>query len=185
MKPFIPKRFTLAVAILACVAGATSIAQTMPTRPPPGDGLQPAPAASFPTLKRADLTPQPAGPQFLFSIRNVGTDDAPLTTTTITCKAYTAPPGQGTYVPCVEGTHYVIVSSPASPPGTVKSSSTWKVPPPALAASTGEFKFTLNIKPSPAQWRRGLNFDICADSNSAVSELNEGNNCLGFNQTWP
>lgn len=184
---------TTVAAIAACVLTTSSLAQTVsPTVPgggiqaaPKGGGLQPGPAASWPSLKRADLTAEGQGAQFGFRVRNIGTGDAPPTTTTVVCTAYTSnTPGQGTYVPCRQGAHYVL--TPGMPPaGTSASGDSWKVPTPALAATSGQFAFTLNIKTTPTQKTRGLNFKVCADANNAVNELNEGNNCQSFNYTWP
>jgi CARDB len=192
MKRIYLKALSLTVGLTAIAAATASFAQVTTTTPgggirpvPPGGGLQPAPAASFPSLKRADLTAASAGAQFGFVIRNGGTGDAVPSTTTIKCTAYTSnTPGQGTYVPCVQGTHYT--STPQMPPpGTVSSGDTWKVPTPAIAATSGQFAFTLGVKTTTAQRTRGLNFQVCADSHNAVNESNEGNNCYGFNYTWP
>jgi CARDB len=181
MKHFRFTKLTIAAAIAFCAGSNVSLANQIGTAP--GRTLQPAPAASWPSLKRADLTSAAAGAQFGFVIRNVGTGDAAASTTTIKCRAYTSnTPGQGTYIPCRQGTHYT--SAPAMPPpGTVSSGDTWKVPTPALAATSGQFTFTLGIKPVPPL--RSLNFEVCADANNAISELNEGNNCFGFTYTWP
>jgi hypothetical protein len=186
MKRFRLPSLTLATTVAMCFANTPSSAQTMTPRPS-GGGLQPAPAASSPSLKRADLTADSNGSQFGFLIRNVGTGDAASTVTYITCTAYVAATptkAGGGYVPCVQGTHYVLTPT-IPPPGTVSSGDAWKVPTPALAATSGQFVFTLNIKTTPAQRPRGLNFKVCADANGAVNELNEGNNCAAFNYSWP
>jgi hypothetical protein len=194
MKRFLISTLTIATAIAACFATTLSIAQTLsPAKPPgggitatpPGGGLQPGPAASWPSLKRADLTAEGlGGVGFGFRIRNVGTGDAPATTTLVTCTAKTVAATHATIVPCVLGTHYVL--TPVMPPaGTVSSGNTWKVPTPALAASSGQFEFTLGVKTTPQQRANGLIFKTCADANSAVNELNEGNNCYSVNYYWP
>ncbi len=196
MKFFHLTKLTLAVATATFIATTVSVAQTIPSpstpggglKPTPsGGGLQPAPAASWPTLKRADLTAESQGTQFGFRVRNIGTGDAPSTLTYITCTAYVAATPTkigGGYVPCVQGTHYVLTPT-MPPPGTAGSGDSWKVPTPALPSTSGQFAFTLNIKTTPAQRLRGLNFKVCADANNVVNELNEGNNCQSFNYTWP
>jgi hypothetical protein len=185
MKRYRLPPLTLATAIAACLVATLGTAQTMTPRPP--GSLQPAPAASWPSLKRADLIAESQGAQFGFRVRNTGTGDAPATITHITCTAYVASTPTkigGGYVPCVKGTHYVNVPG-MNPPGTAESGDSWKVPTGALPASTGQFAFTLNIKTTPAQRIRGLNFKVCADANNTVNELNEGNNCAAFNYSWP
>jgi hypothetical protein len=181
MKHFRFTKLTIAAAIAFCAGSNVSLANQIGTAP--GRTLQPAPAASWPSLKPADLTAAAAGAQFGFVVRNVGTGDAATSTTTIKCRAYTSStPGQGTYIPCRQGTHYTITAV-MPPPGTASSGDTWKVPTPALAATSGQFAFTLGIKPVPPL--RSLNFEVCADASNAISELNEGNNCFGFTYTWP
>jgi CARDB len=192
MKQIYLKALSLTLGLTAIAAATTSFAQV--TSPTPGaglsptlqgGGLQPKAAASFPSLKRADLTTEGlGGVGFGFRIRNVGTGDAPATTTLVTCTAISATATHATPVPCVQGTHY-IVTPVMPPPGTVSSGNTWKVPTPALPATTGQFTFTLGVTTTPQQRARGLIFKVCADANSAVNELNEGNNCYTINYYWP
>jgi hypothetical protein len=148
----------------------------------------PGKAASWPSL-RSDLTATSAGAQFGFIVRNVGQGSAPASATSVTCTAWVAPslPTKlgGSYVPCVEGKHYITGPGTPPPAGTVKSGNVWKVPTGALAANTGQTTFSINIKTTPEQKARGLNFNVCADASGAINESNEGNNCQGFNYTWP
>jgi CARDB len=185
--------FAFATAIAACVVATSSVAQTpSPSVPgggiqaaPKGGGLQHGPAASWPSLKRADLTAEGlGGVGFGFRIRNVGTGDTPATTTLVTCTAVSAAATHATQVPCVQGTHY-LVTPVMPPPGTVASGNTWKVPTPALPATTGQFTFTLGVTTTPQQRARGLIFKVCADASNAINELNEGNNCYTINYYWP
>jgi CARDB len=183
MKQLRLSKFSIATATVIAIAVGSTTSLANPNVTTAGRTLQPAPAASWPSLKRADLTAGHGGAQFGFVIRNVGTGDAAASTTTIKCRAYTSStPGQGTYIPCRQGTHYTITPV-MPPPGTASSGDTWKVPTPALAATSGQFAFTLGIKPVPPL--RSLNFEVCADANNAISEFNEGNNCFGFTYTWP
>jgi hypothetical protein len=151
--------------------------------------LIPGKAASLPGLTRPDLTAASAGAQFGFVVRNIGSGNAPASATTVTCTAWVAPslPTKlgGSYVPCVEGTHYVTGPGTPPPAGTVKGANVWKVPTPALAANTGQTTFSINIKTTATQKPRGLNFKVCADAGTSVAESNEGNNCQDFNYTWP
>ncbi|TAG03145.1 MAG: hypothetical protein EAZ43_07150 [Betaproteobacteria bacterium] len=186
MKYFRVSKLTIATAIAFGAGSNASMASDIVAAP--GRTLQPAPAASWPHLNRPDLVADSTGAQFGFSIRNIGTGNSPSSITLITCTAWsTATPtkGGGGYVPCVEGTHYVTLGGPLPPAGTSKSGNVWKVPTGALAATTGQTTFTLNIKTTPAQRTRGLNFEVCADANNAIAELSESNNCKGFNYTWP
>ncbi len=178
-------KLAIGATVAFSVGSSASVAQVVAA---PSGTLQPAPAASWPSLNRPDLVAEAAGAQFGFRVRNIGSGNAPSSVTVITCTAWsTATPTKigGGYVPCVEGTHYVTLGGPLPPAGTVKSGNVWKVPTGALAATSGQTTFTLNVKTTPAQRVRGLNFQVCADANTAIAESNEGNNCGGFNYTWP
>jgi hypothetical protein len=181
--------FTLFAGIAAAVVSSALVAQTVLSPTKPGGGLQPSAPASFPTLKRPDLTSGNQGYNFGFRIMNIGTGDAPVSTTEVTCRVAPNPPPSQTYVPCVEGTHYITVPGVPLPPGTMKTSgNTWKIATPPLAASsgpTGQFAFTLNIRSARTLQSRSLNFIVCADAALSINELNEGNNCNGFTYTWP
>jgi hypothetical protein len=184
MSDFRFNKLAVVMTTVFCVASNAAVA--IEVGAVPGRTLQPAPAASWPHLNRPDLVADSAGAQFGFGIRNVGSGNSPSSITLITCTAWsTATPTKGGgYVPCVEGTHYVTVAAPI-PPGTAKAGNVWKVPTGALAATTGQTTFTLNIKTTPGQRPRGLNFEVCADANNAITESNEGNNCKSFNYSWP
>ncbi len=179
----------LAIASSIALNIAAASAQTNSAGAVSASSLQPRLAASFPgPVLRSDLVAESQGAQFGFRVRNIGSGKAPDSITLITCTAYVAATPTkigGGYVPCVEGTHYVTLPGVPIPAGTAKGGNVWKVPTPALAANTGQMAFTLNIKTTPAQRTRGLNFQVCADANTAIAESNESNNCQAFNYTWP
>lgn len=134
-------------------------------------------------IKRPDLLAEAMGPQFLFRVRNIGTANAPASTTRVMC--YTNAAGAPTER-CVEGTHFTVNPSIVNPPGTTKAgSNVWLVPTGGLDAVTGFTTFSLNIKATPTFNLQGLRFQVCADAANVVNELNEANNCQWSVYTWP
>jgi hypothetical protein len=169
----------LATSLLCAIAHASNV-QPAPGTTQPGVRAQ---SPNLPTLKKADLTAEMAGPQFLFRVKNIGTANSPASTTRVMCYTNTAgPPSER----CVEGTHFVIVLGVLNPPGTTKAGgNVWMVPTGGLDATTGFTTFSLNIKTVPALQQQGLRFQVCADAPNAIAELNEANNCQWSVYNWP
>lgn len=184
------RRTSLAMSIaLGLIATAAATAAANPATTPMSSSATRAPTASAaqrPDLtiaKKPDLTAEIAGPQFLFRVKNIGTANSPASVTRVMC--YTNAAGPPTER-CVEGTHFVVLPHVMLPPGTTKAGgNVWNVPTGGMAAATGFTTFSLNIKTVPALQQQGLRFQVCADGPSAISELNEGNNCQWSVYNWP
>jgi hypothetical protein len=147
----------------------------------------PTPSAAqrpdFKLAKKPDLVADVMGPQFLFRVKNIGAANSPASVTRVMCYTNVAgPPSER----CVEGTHFVVLPNVVLPPGTTKAGgNVWNVPTGGLDATTGFTTFSLNIKTVPALQQQGLRFQVCADGPSAITESNEGNNCMWTVYNWP